>query len=185
MKIFGKTLKEYLWPIRYYVLCSVLLVISQYLLIGLPLTPSTFVRLPEPYQHPWLINLTQILWELMVALSVIKLVKKHNFNMKNVFFLGGIYSVIIHGLKISIRYFFYGKDFWYLLHRFLYGSFLVMLVAIPTGLLVIHLKKKPWKIERKSIVDLMISLVIALFLIWLITKLSLMGMIYNFLKFNK
>lgn len=185
MKIYEKTLKEYVWSIRYYILCSILLVISQYIIIGLPLTPSTFIRLPEAYQRSWLINLTQILWELMVALSVIKLVKRHDFNMKNVFFMGIIYSVIIHGLKISIRYFFYGKDFWYLLHRFLYGSFLVMLVAIPLGLIVIHLKKKPWKIEKKSIIDLIISLIIALLIVWIITKLSLTGRIYNLLRFNR
>jgi len=88
MKIFGKTMKEYLWPVKYHVLVSVLVVIFQY-----------YVAAPLSDRYPFLLNLTQALWALIVALAVMKLVKEHNFNMKNVIVAGIIFSIIIHGLK--------------------------------------------------------------------------------------
>ena len=135
MKIFGKTLKEYLYPVKYYVLGSVLVVISQYT-----------VALPLSRQHPFLLNLTQGLWAGMVALSITTLVKDHGFNMKNVLFTGVLYCLFIHGLKISIRYFFYGKTVWYLLDRFLYGSFLVMSIAVIIGPVLIYVREKGYRI---------------------------------------
>ncbi|MBI2660863.1 hypothetical protein HYX09_01190 [Candidatus Woesearchaeota archaeon] len=56
MKIFGKTLKEYIWPIRYYILVVVLVVVSQY-----------YVALPLIRDYPYILNLTQALWALMIA----------------------------------------------------------------------------------------------------------------------
>ena len=91
MKIFGKTLKEYLWPIRFYILISVLVVISQY-----------YIALPLMDRVPFILNLTQALWAMMVALSVIKLSLYYNFNFKNILFLGVLYSFIIHGLKAFV-----------------------------------------------------------------------------------
>ena len=131
MKIFGKTLKEYLWPIKYYILGSVLIVVSQYT-----------IALPLSHQYPFLLNLTQGLWALMVVLSVIELVRKHDFGMKNLLVIVILYSLVIHGLKISIRYFFYNKPIWYLIDRFLYGSFLVIVIVIVIGLVFLYLKKK-------------------------------------------
>lgn len=174
MKIFGKTLKEYLWPIKYYVLGAVLVVLSQYIVFQ-----------GRTDQYPILIRLTQIFWELMVILSVIKLVRKYNFNIKNVFFIGVIYSVIIHGLKISIRYFFYEKDFLYLLGRFLYGSFLVMAVALPVGIAFIYFKKNPLKITKKDIIYVIIALALSALIIWLITKGQLMEKFYKIITFNR
>lgn len=131
MKIFGKTLKEYLAPIKYYILASVLIVVSQYT-----------VALPLSHQYPFLLNLTQGLWAAMVALAVIKLVRKNDFGIKNLLVTGLLFSFIIHGLKIAIRYFFYAKPVGYLIDRFLYGSFLVMTIVIIIGLVFIYLKKK-------------------------------------------
>ncbi len=138
MKIFEKTLTEYLWPVKYYILISVLVVISQY-----------YIAAPLSDKYPFLLNLTQALWALMVALAVMKLVKKHNFNMKNVIFAGVLFSVIIHGLK---AFFFRIFLFPYsipaeqvpakLIERFLYGSFLVMVVAIGIGAVSIYAKRK-------------------------------------------
>lgn len=133
-KIAGKTLKEYIWPIKYYVLGAILIVISQYV-IGLN------------YNMPYFLNLTQALWALMIVFSLIKLIKTYkNFNILNVLILGILYSIIIHGLKVSIRFFFYFKPVWYLLDRFLYGSLLVIIIVLITGLIIICLKKKGVKI---------------------------------------
>ena len=138
MKIFGKALKEYIWPIKYYIIGVVLVVIAQY-----------YVASPLNDRYPFILNLTQALWALMVALSVVKLTLYHDFNFKNVLFLGVLYSFIIHGLKAFV---FRAFLFPYqnipaeqvplqLLNRFLYGSLLVMAIAIIIGLLFINLKK--------------------------------------------
>lgn len=140
MKIFGKTLKEYIWPIKYYVLGAILVVILQY-----------YVAVPLSEKFPFILNLTQALWALMVAFSVIKLTVFYNFNFKNVLMLGVLYSVIIHGLKAFVfRVFLFpysdpttGQYILHLLNRFLYGSFLVMVIVIILGLLFIKLKNNP------------------------------------------
>ncbi|MBI5123133.1 hypothetical protein HZA75_04725 [Candidatus Roizmanbacteria bacterium] len=137
MKIFGKTLKEYIWPIKYYILFSILVVVSQY-----------YVALPLSREYPYILNLTQALWALMVALSVIKLTLFYNFNFKNVLFLGVLYSFIIHGLKAFVfRVFLFpysdptiGQYILHLLNRFFYGSFLVMVIVIILGPIFIKLK---------------------------------------------
>ncbi len=132
MELFGKTLQEYILPIKFYVICSVLIVISQYA-IALPLSDK----------YPFLLKLTQGIWMLMVALSAIKLILKYgDFGMKNVIALGVMYSIIIHGLKVSIRYVFYGKDLPYMIDRLAYGSFLVMAVAIFVGAVFIWARKE-------------------------------------------
>src|SRR3989344_2118718 len=140
MKIFGKTLKEYIWPIWYYVVGAVLMVPLQY-----------YVAVPLADRFPFILNLTQALWVLMVALSVIKLTLYYDFNMKNVFFLGVLYSIIIHGLKaFFFRVFLFpypgfavGQLHLHLVNRFLYGSFLVMVIVIILGLLFMKLRNNP------------------------------------------
>ena len=140
MKIFGKTLKEYIWPIWYYVVGAVLVVPLQY-----------YVAVPLADRFPFILNLTQALWALMVALSVIKLTVLYDFNFKNVLFLGVLYSFIIHGLKAFVfRVFLFpysdstiGQYVLHLLNRFLYGSFLVMVIVIILGLMFIKLKNIP------------------------------------------
>ena len=137
MKIFGKALKEYIAPIWYYILGAVLVVISQY-----------YVALPLSNRFPFILNLTQALWALMVAFSVIKLTLYYDFNFKNVLFLGVLYSFIIHGLKAFVfRVFLFPYSdptikqyILHLLNRFFYGSFLVMIIVIILGLIFIKLK---------------------------------------------
>jgi len=137
MKIFGKTLKEYILPIKYYIIGAVLVVISQY-----------YVALPLSNRFPFVLNLTQALWALMVAFSVIKLTLYYDFNFKNVLFLGVLYSFIIHGLKAFVfRVFLFPYSdptleqyILHLLNRFFYGSFLVMIIVIILGLIFIKLK---------------------------------------------
>src|SRR3989344_4623725 len=140
MKIFEKTLKEYIWPIKYYIIGTVLVVISQY-----------YVAVPLSDRFPFTLNLTQALWAIMIALSVIKLTLYYNFNFKNVLFLGVLYSFIIHGLKAFVfRIFLFpypgfsvGQVHWHLFNRFFYGSFLVMVIVIILGLMFIKLKNNP------------------------------------------
>ena len=139
MKIFGKTLKEYTVPIWYYIIGAVLVVISQYY-IAIPIR--------DAYGLPFVLNITQALWALMVALSVVKLTVLYDFNFKNVLFLGVLYSFIIHGLKAFVfRVFLFpypgfsvGQIHWHLFNRFFYGSFLVMVIVIILGLIFIKLK---------------------------------------------
>lgn len=136
MKILGKTLNEYVWPIKFYILFAILVVISQY-----------YVALPVSRNYPYILNLTQALWVIMVALSVVKLTLYYNFNMKNVLFLGILYSIVIHGLK---AFFFRVFLFPYsgtstqilekIIGKFLYGSFLVMVIVIILGFIFIKLK---------------------------------------------
>ena len=140
MKIFGKTLKEYIWPIWYYMVGAVLVVPLQY-----------YVAVPLSDRLPFILNLTQALWALMVALSVVKLTVLYDFNFKNVLFLGVLYSFIIHGLKAFVfRVFLFpysdptlGQYILHLLNRFLYGSFLVMVIVIILGFMFIKLKNNP------------------------------------------
>ncbi|MEK6792934.1 MAG: hypothetical protein AABX96_03715 [Nanoarchaeota archaeon] len=136
MKIFRKTLKEYLLPIKYYIIGAVLVVISQY-----------YVAVPLSDRFPFILNLTQALWAIMVALSVIKLTLFYNFNFKNVLFLGVLYSFIIHGLKAFVfRVFLFPYSgtstevLEKIIDKFLYGSFLVMVIVIILGLIFIKLK---------------------------------------------
>ncbi|TSC96104.1 MAG: Uncharacterized protein Athens071426_279 [Parcubacteria group bacterium Athens0714_26] len=132
IKIMGKTLAEYLKPIRYYILISVLTVISQYV-----------VNFSNAPQDNIFLRLTQIIWELMVVLSVYKLIQTYaDFKFINVLFTGVLYSFIIHGLKVSIRYFFYSKTIYYVLDRFLYGGLLVMVVAAGAGIVFLYVLKQ-------------------------------------------
>ncbi|TSC93669.1 MAG: Uncharacterized protein CEN91_157 [Candidatus Berkelbacteria bacterium Licking1014_85] len=131
-KIFGKTLGEYLKPIWYYVVICLLIVAWQYL-FGINEDNRLFLRI------------SQWIWELAIALSVIQLVRKNGFNWGNIFFLGILYSLIIHGSKVTIRYLFYDKTLLYILDRFLYGSLLVMVIVCAIGwatILIINPKNK-------------------------------------------
>ncbi|MCR4277419.1 MAG: hypothetical protein NUV80_00395 [Candidatus Berkelbacteria bacterium] len=119
-KIFGKTLGEYLKPIWYYVVICLLVVVWQYL-FGLKA------------ESGWFLRVSQWIWELAIALSVIQLVRKNNFNFGNVFFLAVLYALIIHGTKVSVRYFFYDKTLLYVLDRFIYGSLLVFIIVCAIG----------------------------------------------------
>lgn len=136
MKLFGKTLKEYIWPIKFYILGAVLAVISQY-----------YVAVPLADRFPFILNLTQALWAIMVALSVIKLTLYYNFDINNVLFLGVLYSFIIHGLKAFVfRVFLFPYSgtstdiLEKIMGKFLYGSFLVMAIAVILGLVFIKIK---------------------------------------------
>lgn len=139
MKIFGKSLKEYIFPIWYYIAGAILIVVSQY-----------YVAVPLRDEFPFLLNITQGLWIAMVALSVIKLIRKHDFNFKQVLFVGVLYCFIIHGLKaFFFRAFLFPYTHIpseqipiYLLEKFLYGSFLVMSTVIIIATIFIYLKKK-------------------------------------------
>jgi len=131
VRVFGKTLAEYVKPIWFYILGAMLVALSQYLIV-----------LPLADRLPYLMNITQALWALMVALSVMKLSKEADFNLGNAFFLGVIYSVAIHGLKVTIRYFFYERTLFYVVDRFAYGSLLVMLIVAILGPLFVFLKNR-------------------------------------------
>jgi hypothetical protein len=130
IKIFGKTLGEYTKPIWYFILVAILTVLWQYL-VGLQIEDNA---LP--------IRISQWVWELAVLASAYRLSKIPGFSYGNMFFLGILYSLIIHGLKVSIRYFFYAKTFGYIIDRFLYGGLLVMAIAFVLGSVFVYLRNK-------------------------------------------
>jgi len=133
IKIFGKTLGEYLKPIWYFVIVSILTVLWQYL-FGLKIDDNLMA-----------LRISQWLWEAMVLVSAYKISKLPGFSYGNMVFLGILYSLIIHGLKITIRYFFYDKTLLYVLDRFLYGSLLVMAIAAVAGSAFVYLRKKGYR----------------------------------------
>ena len=109
VKIFGKALGEYIKPIWYLILISIAAVAWQYL-FGL--------KMDDNFMS---IRISQWIWEICIAASAYKLIKFSNFSYGNLFFLGVLYSLIIHGLKVTVRYLFYEKTFLYLIDRFLYN----------------------------------------------------------------
>ena len=130
VKIFGKTLAEYILPIWYLIFISIAAVAWQYL-FGL--------KIDDNFMS---IRVSQWVWEICIAISAYKLIKTANFGYGNLFFLAVLYSLIIHGLKVSIRYFFYAKTFLYLLDRFLYGSLLVMVIVFIGGSMFLLFRQK-------------------------------------------
>ena len=130
IKVFGKTLAEYIKPIWYLILISIVAVAWQYL-FGLKIDDGLMS-----------IRISQWVWEICIALSAYKLIKTANFGYGNLFFLAVLYSLIIHGLKASVRYLFYAKTFMYLLDRFVYGSLLVMIIVFLGGSMFLFFKRR-------------------------------------------
>ena len=130
IKIFGKTLGEYVKPIWYLILISVAAVAWQYL-FGLKIDDNLTA-----------LRISQLVWEICIAVSAYKLIKGSNFGYGNLFFLGVLYSLVIHGLKITVRYLFYEKTFLYLADRFLYGSLLVMVISFILGSMLLYFKRR-------------------------------------------
>ena len=130
LKIFGKTLSEYIKPIWPLTIISLVVVSWQYL-FGLQIDDN-FMAL----------RISQIIWEISVGLSVYKLSRNISFSYRHMIVVGVFYSLLIHGIKVSVRYFFYDKTLWYVLDRFLYGSLLVMLIAVILGFVFVFLRNK-------------------------------------------
>lgn len=130
VKIFGKTLAEYIKPIWYFILISLAMVAWQYL-FGL--------RIDDGLMS---LKISQWVWEICIGVSAYKLIKTANFGYGNLFFLSVLYSLIIHGLKVIVRYFFYEKTFLYLADRFLYGSLLVMIIVFLGGSMFLFFKRR-------------------------------------------
>lgn len=134
LKVFGKTFGEYLKPVWPLPVISLLTVIWQYL-FGLQIDDN-FTAL----------RISQIIWGAAVGLSVYILSRNTTFSYYHMIAMGVFYSLLIHGTKVSIRYFFYDKTLWYVLDRFLYGSLLVMLIAVVLGSVFVYLRNN----RRKS-----------------------------------
>ena len=130
VKVFGKTLTEYIRPIWYLILISAAAVAWQYL-FGLKIDDGLMP-----------LKISQLVWEVCIAVSAYKLIKTADFSYGNLFFLAVLYSLIIHGLKTSIRYLFYGKTFMYLLDRFLYGGLLVMAIVFLGGSMFLFFRRR-------------------------------------------
>ncbi len=156
-RIFNKKLKEYVLPIKLYMLGAVIAVFLQYLAMSFPLSA----------------RIGQLLWELMIALSVIILVKKYNFNLKNIAFLGILYALFIHGAKVSLRYFIYGayqpeiyRTLKYIAGRFIYGSVLAVIISIATffAMSLVQESDKKQK-DKKKIFKLVLGLILILIIL--------------------
>jgi hypothetical protein len=129
-KIFGLTLAGYLRPIWPWVLLALAVVFWQYV-VGVTLAGDP----------PWL-RVSQLIWELAVAASVYQMLKTSTATYGRLFVLGVLYSLLIHGLKVTIRYFFYAQTLWYVADRLLYGSLLVMLLTVGLGFLLLFFQKR-------------------------------------------
>lgn len=160
-KVFNRKLKEYAWETKFYFLGASIAVYLQYLAMSFPFSA----------------RIGQILWELMIVLSVITLIKKYKFNLKNITFLGVLYSLWIHGTKVSLRYFIYGKydeiyrTFKYIAGRFVYGSVLAIVIAIGTffALSLIEETSKKQKNARK-IIKIILELILIVIILLVSVK---------------
>jgi len=130
IKIFGKTLGEYVRPIWYLIFISAAAAAWQYL-FGLKIDDGLMS-----------LKISQLVWEICIAVSAYKLIKTANFSYGNLFFLAVLYSLIIHGLKVTVRYFFYEKTFLYLVDRFLYGSLLVTIIVFLGGSMFLFFRRR-------------------------------------------
>ncbi|MFH1638625.1 MAG: hypothetical protein ABIB71_09425 [Candidatus Woesearchaeota archaeon] len=146
-KVFGRSLREYLWPIWVYLLLAMFGVAWQY--VG-------FFRGP---------SIGQALWAAMVALSIAVLLRKHAFKAKNVLFLAVLYSLMLHGAKCSLRYIVYGrydmhfKTLAYIGSRFSYGAALVFFAAVFTLLaLLLHAEASLKEPATKRMLDFALGL---------------------------
>ena len=152
-KVHGRSLKEYIWPVRAYIPMAMVAVAWQY--VGL------FERADA---------VGQAIWASAVALSVATLVYKHGFGLGNTVFFGVWYSLLIHGSKCSLRYFIYGvfdpryRTVEYIGSRFIYGSMLAvnvsMLVALALYLETECLEKQK-NMRRISLLILGVILTVA------------------------
>jgi len=130
VRIFGKTLGEYVKPIWYFILITTAVVAWQYI-VGVE-TGASQIQL----------QVSQWVWEIAVAVSAYKLSGIEGMSYGNMFFLGVLFSIFIHGLKVSIRYLFYGKTLLYTLDRFTYGSILAMVFAFLIGSVFVYLRQR-------------------------------------------
>lgn len=150
-KIFNRKIADYTWRIKFYFLGAAIAVFLQYLAMSFPQSA----------------RIGQLLWELMIVFSVVTLVKKYEFNLKNIAFLGILYALWIHGAKCSLRYFIYGqydfiyRTFRYLAGRFIYGSILAILLSIGVffALSLIEETSKKQK-DKKKIAKLVLWLIL-------------------------
>ncbi len=159
-KVFNRKIKEYFLPVKLYFLGAAIAVFLQYL--AMPFSSSA--------------RIGQILWELMIAFSVIILVKKYRFNLKNTVFLGILYALFIHGAKGSLRYFVYGlyapeiyRTFKYIAGRFVYGSILALSIAIGVFFILSLIEETSKKQKDNKKIAKLVFLLILIAVILLIS----------------
>ena len=130
VKLIGKTIGEYLRPIWWLIGITLLVVAWQYL-VGV-----------EQQSSHLALRISQWIWELAVAASAVVLARRYpDVTIGNFVVLGLLYSLIIHGTKVTIRYLFYHTTILYVADRFLYGSLLVLVVSVGVGFILIQLRK--------------------------------------------
>lgn len=129
VKIFGKKLTEYINPIKYYLLGSFIVAASQYVILEI----NNFYMLLTTSQFSFIVRLSQALWGLFVALAIVKLVTKENFNLKQILFTAVFFNIAIMMTKVSIRYFLYGRSIFYVVDRLLYGTILILFLTLIVG----------------------------------------------------
>ena len=142
IKIFNKTLAEYVKPIWGYLLGAFIVASSQYLILEI----NAFFTMS---QFSLFLRISQGLWALLVGLGIAKLVTKENFNLKQILFAGLLFDIAIIMTKVSIRYFFYGRSIFYVVDRLLYGTILVMFVTLFVGGLLLFLKRNNIELYKK------------------------------------
>lgn len=150
----GRTLKEYIKPIRVFFVGAMVAVSIGYM--------SFFELETRLVVH-------QALWAAMVAVSAVILVYYRKFNLKNMVVLGVIYSLWIHGAKCSLRYLIYGvtepsyRAADYIIRQFTYGSVIVFFEIFVAALAVyLDAEYKKKEKDTKQILLLLLGLAVTI-----------------------
>lgn len=98
MKIFQREFVDYLRPAWPYLLAVAVIGLLQ--VIGVYLVPGDIEHFLQSINF---LKITQAAWALVVALSILSMVRKYDFGFLQVLFLGFLYIIAFGFLKIFVR----------------------------------------------------------------------------------
>lgn len=108
--IFGKSFIDYLKPTWLYILAVFLIGQIQ---IGavfyFPIDIQNFFN-----SIPYFLRLSQLLWAILIVISLFVVVRKYDFTFKQIQFLGLLYFIVFGVLKVFVRAVFLRHDLYYL-----------------------------------------------------------------------
>ena len=108
--IFGKSFIDYLKPTWPYILAVFLIGQIQIgTVLYFPIDIQNFLN-----SIPHFIRLSQLLWAITIVISLFVVVRKYDFNFKQIQFLGLLYFIVFGVLKVFVRAVFLRHDLNYL-----------------------------------------------------------------------
>lgn len=109
--VFGRNFIDYLKPTWPYILAVFLIGQIQ---IGavfyFPIDIQNFFN-----SIPYFLRLSQLLWAILIVISLFVVVRKYDFTFKQIQFLGLLYFIVFGVLKVLVRAVFLRHDLYYLL----------------------------------------------------------------------